>query len=101
MRKVKQKIKGKLTGKRPFKNASIKGGKARVLRVLKEKAGVEDPVIPTIEDKFADDDTRLNADNVEVVQPADWDVQDELEQMGGFKDYLDESRGNTLSYGDY
>ena len=101
MKKTKRKIKGKLAGKKPFKNAKVKGVKARTLRVLKAKAGDSDPVVPPAEDKFADDDTHLKAENVEVMQPADWDVRDELEHMDGFRDYAQESRGNNLSYGDY
>ena len=99
--KTKRKMKGKLAGKKPFRNAKVKGVKARKLRVLKAKAGDIDPVVPPAEDKFADDDTRLNAESVEVMQPADWDVRDELEHMDGFRDYAQESRGNNLSYGDY
>ena len=87
--------------KRPFQNARVKGANARKLRVLKEKANDVDPVVPPTEDKFMGEDTRINADNVEVVQPAEWDVRDELEQMDGFRDYAQESRGNNLSYGDY
>lgn len=102
MKKTKQKTKSKVRrGKKPFRNAKVNGGRARKLRVLKEKAGETEPVVPRMEDKFADDDTRLNAESVEVMQPADWDVRDELEHMDGFRDYAQESRGNSLSYGDY
>ena len=83
------------------KNQKVKGAKVRKLNALKKKSNEFDPVVPLTEDKFADDETQLNADAVKVIQPADWDVRDELEQMDGFRDYLSETRGNTLSYGDY
>jgi hypothetical protein len=88
-------------GKKPVRNAKVQGGKARKLRELKKKAGITDPIVPPPEDKFADEDTPLKADDIEIFQPADWDVRDELDHLDGFRDYVDESRGNTLSYGDY
>jgi hypothetical protein len=93
MKKTKQKVKRKI----PFKNAKIKGAKARQLNIQKKASGdnVDEPVL----DKFIDEDTKV--DDAFVAQPAEWDVRDELEQMDGFKDYIGESRGNSLTYGDY
>ncbi len=89
--------KQKVKRKNAYQYARVKGAKANKLKALKEKTGdnVDEPVL----DKFIDEDTKV--DDAFVAQPAEWDVQDELEQMDGFKDYVGESRGNTLSYGDY
>ena len=54
-----------------------------------------------VADKFIDEDTKLDADDVQVSHPNDWDIRDEVSQMDSFRDYLQESRGNNLSYGDY
>ena len=50
-------------------------------------------------DKFIDEDTHVN--DAYVAQPTDWDVRDEMSQMDGFRDYLQESKGNGLTFGDY
>lgn len=84
--------------KKPIRNAKVKAGKVRKLRILQKKSDEAEPVV---EDKFIDESTQLNVESIQVAQPAEWDVRDELEQMDGFRDYLQESRGSTLSYGDY
>ena len=58
---------------------------------------VDEPVL----DKFIDEDTKLDADDVQVTHPTEWDIRDEVGHMDSFRDYQQESRGNTLSYGDY
>lgn len=60
-----------------------------------------DETVLAVVDKFIDENTELDPESAYVPLPSELDVRDELSHMEGFKDYLDESRGNTLSYGDY
>lgn len=82
-----------------FNKAGVKGAKVRVLNQLREKAGdiVDEPVV----DKFIDDETPIDADDAFVAHPSENDVRDVLRDLDGFRDWTQESRGNTLSYGDY
>jgi hypothetical protein len=83
----------------PFKLAKVKGSKAIKLRKQKEKTGdvVDDPVV----DKFIDENTEVDPDSAYVPPATENDLRDELSHLEGFRDYAQESRGNTLSYGDY
>jgi hypothetical protein len=84
--------------KKPFRNAHVNGGKARYLREQKEKAGDMETL-----DQFIDDNTALRDPDGEY-QPAPArraDIREELEHLEGFRDFLEESRGNNLTYGDY
>lgn len=73
--------------------------KVRKLKNFRVATGdvVDEPVL----DKFVDEDTKLDADEVRVAHPTDWDIRDEVSQMDSFRDYLQESRGNGINYGDY
>lgn len=68
---------------------------------LKEQKELPEEVSPRRQplDKFIDEDTQVN--DAYVAQPTDWDVRDEMTQLDGFRDYIQESRGNGLTYGDY
>lgn len=72
------------------------GYKARRLNELKAKAG-EEPRL----DKFIDENTAVNADDAMVTHPTQDDVRDVLSELDGYRDYMEESRGNGLTYGDY
>ena len=82
-----------------YHKAGIKGAKVRVLNRLKEKTGdvVDEPVV----DKFIDEETPIDADDAFVAHPSENDVRDVLQDLDGFRDYAQESRGNGLTYGDY
>ena len=96
MKKQKKKIKGKAG---TFQKCKINGGRARKLRLLKEKTGdvVDEPVV----DKFIDEETPIDADDAFVAHPSENDVRDVLRDLDGFRDWAQESRGNGLTYGDY
>ena len=104
MKKTKKKTAKKKTTKRKglFGKARVKGARVRKLKNQKRKKG-EDDLVPAIDfqDKFADDNTSLDADDAYVSHPVQNDVQDELSYLDGFREFADEIRGNNLTYGDY
>ena len=53
------------------------------------------------EEKFWDENEKINADDAVVINPTSRDIIDEVSGLDSFRDYARESRGNTLSYGDY
>ena len=53
------------------------------------------------EDAFLEDDSKVDANDVFFPHPVEDDLRDELSQLDGFRDYLEEARGYNLSYGDY
>lgn len=57
--------------------------------------------VPRDPDAFLNEETRVDLDDAVVNQPNEWDVRDELSHLDGYRDYLEESRGNGLTYGDY
>ena len=58
-------------------------------------------VLPPTKERFIDEDTTEEADDVFVPHPVGDDVKDELSHLDGFKDYADEVKGYNLSYGVY
>ena len=91
--------KSKRSVSKSFKKAIVKGAKAQKLKRLKEKAGenLDEPIV----DKFIDEDTPIVVDDAFVAHPSEYDVKDVLRDLDGFRDWQQESRGNSLSYGDY
>lgn len=81
---------------RAIRRSKKKGAKFRQLNRLREKIGEEAPV-----DKFIDEETPVSADDAMVSHPTEHDVRDVLSELDGYRDYLQESRGNGLTYGDY
>lgn len=57
--------------------------------------------VPRDPDAFLNEETRVDLDDAVVNQPNEWDVRDELTHLDSYRDYLEESRGNGLTYGDY
>ena len=89
----------RLTKENRKKIFPVNGGKARVLKEQRAKTGdvVDEPNL----DKFIDENTELDPGAAYVAPATEHDLRDELNHMEGFRDYLEESRGNGLSYGDY
>ena len=85
-----------------FGKSRVKGARVRKLKNQKRKKG-EDETVPAIDfqEKFADENTNLDADDAYVAHPVQNDVQDELSYLDGFREYADEMRGNSLTFGDY
>ena len=100
MRKTKKKT---VKRKGLFGKSRVKGAKVRKLKNARKKAG-ETQAIPAVDfqdEKFADENTNLNVEEPYLASPEREDVQDELSHLEGFRDYLDEARGNSLTFGDY
>jgi hypothetical protein len=97
---MKQKTKNKPRKKkfRMFGPQAI-GAKARRLRRLKAQSGESNPEV--VEERFADENTVLAPDSAPPVSAREDDVREELSHLEGYRDYLEEARGNTLTYGDY
>ena len=53
------------------------------------------------EEAFWATDKNVNADDAVVINPSARDVYSEISAMDSFRDFARESRGNSLTYGDY
>lgn len=82
-----------------FKKSPRLGAKVRDMNRIKKKKGedLDEPVV----DKFIDEDSSIEADDVVVNHPSNWDIRDEVSHLESFRDYQQESRGNGLTFGDY
>ena len=96
--KKQKKKKGRKVGQviLAIRRSKKNGGKARVLSNFRKKSHDEPPV-----DKFIDEETPIVVDHALITHPSDFDVRDVLNDLDGYRDYLQESRGNGLTYGDY
>lgn len=74
------------------KSGSKMAARARALKTLKK---VE------VEDTFLDEDSKVNLEDAVIINPTRREVIDEVSSMDSFRDYLRESRGNSLTFGDY
>ena len=73
------------------------GGRSRKLLDAKKLNG-DDEVVPV--DKFIDDSTPVEIGSAYAPPATEDDVKDELSQLGGYRDFLNENR-SSLTYGDY
>ena len=53
------------------------------------------------EDVFLDENSKVNLEDAVIINPTRREVIDEVSSMDSFRDYLRESRGNSLTFGDY
>jgi hypothetical protein len=61
---------------------------------------VATPKLVEVVEKFADEDTVL-PDDLRTEHATDYDVSDELSNLDGYQGFLEEMRGNELTFGDY
>jgi len=54
-----------------------------------------------VEDTFLDENSKVNLEDAVIINPTRREVIDEVSSMDSFRDYLRESRGNSLTFGDY
>lgn len=53
------------------------------------------------EDVYLEEDTPVVVEDAFVSHPSDDEVQHVIHELDGFRDWERESRGNSLTYGDY
>lgn len=88
-----KKSKKKLTQKQVRRNFRKAGAKMLLQRKKLKKVSKED--------RFLDESMVVNADNAMITHPNASDIRDEISGLDSFRDWARESRGNSLTFGDY
>lgn len=57
-------------------------------------------VVP-VEDIFLDENSKINLEDAIVMNATHRDIVEEIHGLDSFRDYVQESRGNSLNFGDY